>query len=456
VKSFIKFAAKAFVTFGLFIAVEVTSLPAEIVYWPLTALDLAKQRGTSIRCVSNLKQIGFAARVWSSEHNGQCPASIQVFTNELESPTVLFCPANVAHQPVTNWNSLDWSQIDYEWVPLANWDNPGDICCRCRVHDNVAQVDGSVRQSGGYHIGWPAIVGPPLGQYATPGSEVRFEVRIAPNAQAPISYQWRREHLYYVTNVTFVEDLEHPDGGYWTTNRRAQFTVTLLNGETNSSYVIANAQTNHSDYYSVVASNAMGAGASSQSRLIVDASVADMATNTYWSARNCVVNLSQIALFGRMLASDHDDHMPQSFTEMTNSFGLPIFGWPIVLFCRSDTNRTAPADWSGVDFANTSYELVPGDDQDPYAPFCRCKVHGFYAQMDGNVVFKPRFNRIQLLSNNTRELNFTILGVQNNVLEGSTNLVNWVTLSTYTATNGTFSFNDASGLPGRFYRIRTE
>jgi hypothetical protein len=447
---------KVFITFGLLMVVEVISLRAEVVYWPLTALDLAKQRATSINCISNLKRIGLAARIWSSEHNGQCPASIQVFTNELDSPSVLFCPANVAHQAVTNWNDVDWSQIDYEWVPQANWNNPDDIICRCRIHDNVVLVDGSPRESGGYRNGWPAIIAPPLTPYAAPGSEVRFEVRIAPNAQAPLSYQWRRQHLYYVTNVTFVEDPENPGAGYWITNRRAQFTVTLLNGETNSSYVIPNAQTNHSDYYSVVVSNAMGAGASSESRLFVDGSVADMATNTYWSAIHCVNNLKQIALFARILANQHDEHMPQSFTEMTNSFGLPIFGWPVVLFCRSDTNRTAPADWNGFDFADTSYELVPGDDQDPLAPFCRCKVHGFYAQMDGNAVYKPHFNRIRQLPDRTRELNFTIFAGQSSVLEASANLVNWVTLSRYTPTNGTFSYNDASDFSARFYRLRTE
>src|SRR5262249_14987783 len=59
-------AVKALAALALVMAVNAISLHAEIIYWPLTALDLAKQRGTSINCVDNLKQIVLAARLWSS------------------------------------------------------------------------------------------------------------------------------------------------------------------------------------------------------------------------------------------------------------------------------------------------------------------------------------------------------------------------------------------------------
>ncbi len=459
-KSLPKLAIRALTALALVAAVDAISLGAEIIYWPLTALDLAQQRASSINCVNNLKQIVLAARVWSSENGGHCPAGIQVFTNQLGSPAVLFCPANVGHQIATNWDGFDWEQIDYEWIPEANWNNLDDIACKCRIHDNVARVNGSVDwPQFGYRSGWPAIVAAPLDQCATPGSEVRFEVHIAPNVLLPVSYQWRRAHLYYVTNVTFVPDPDTPDGGYWTTNRRGNFTITLLSGGTNSSYVIPDAQTNHSDYYSVVVSNTLGATASRESRLFVDPSVASMAIDNYWSAVNCVNNLKQIALFGRMSASDHGEHLPQSLSTMTNSYGLPVFGWPIVLYCRFDTARTAPADWTGVDFANTSYEVLPVNlsvDEDPYAPFCRCKVHGFYAQANGEVIWKPRFNGIRLLTNNTIELSLTVFAGQTNLLEASTNVVDWATLGPGPSTNGNLLFYETNRHPQRFYRIRTE
>ena len=453
-RTFLELTLKVLTALAIVLCGGVT-LRAEIIYWPMTALDLAKQRSESVSCVNHLKQIVLAARI-SSLGGGAFPQRILNFTNELDSPAVLFCPADIDRQVSTNWADFDLRSSDYEWLPQPNWNNPDAICCRCRIHNNVAQVNGSVRLLFGYRSGWPAIVAAPLQQYATPGSEVRFEVGVAPDSLQPISYQWRRQQLYLVTNVTFHADPEDPSGGFWTTNRRGQFTTTILSGETNLSYVIANTQTNHTDYYSVVASNALGSTASNPSHLFVDPWVSARITNNYWSAVNCVNNLKQIALFGRMMANDRDEQMPPSLSAMTNAYGAPIFGWPVVLYCRFDAARTVPADWAGVDLANTSYEVLPGDSADFDAPFCRCKVHGFYAKMDGAVVSKPHFSGIRRLTNHTAELTFTVFAGQTNVLETSTNLANWATLSSYSSTNGNFVFHDTNSFPQRFYRIRTE
>jgi hypothetical protein len=43
-KSSLKSALKALTALALVVAVDAISLRAEIIYWPLTALDLAKQR----------------------------------------------------------------------------------------------------------------------------------------------------------------------------------------------------------------------------------------------------------------------------------------------------------------------------------------------------------------------------------------------------------------------------
>jgi hypothetical protein len=111
-----------------------------------------------------------------------------------------------------------------------------------------------------------------------------------------------------------------------------------------------------------------------------------------------------------------------------------------------------------VDFANVSYEVLPVDlpaDEAPTALFCRCKVHGFYAQADGQVVWKPLFNGIRLLPNAT-ELSFTVFAGQTNLLEASTNLVDWATLIRGPTTNGNFLFYETNRHSQRFYRIRTE
>ncbi len=457
-KLFLRF--RGVVVLSFMMAGQAVLLEAQIVYMPLTALQLAGDRASSINCVDHLKQAVLAAKIWSYDNDGPFPSGFQLFTNELGSPGLLFCPADLDRKPATNWAGLDWSQIDYQWFPQPNWDDPSAICAQCRIHSNYARVDGSVQtgsllQPGNYRSGWTAIIAPPLDQYATPGSSVQLQVGIAPDALLPLSYQWRRERLSYSTNVTFVTDTNFPGGGYWITNRTANFTVTLLAGETNSSYLIASAQTNASDYYSVAVSNRLGSTASSRARLVVDSSVSSMATNAHWSAIVCVNNLYQIGLFARIWASDHNDNMPSSLSAMTNSFGLPIFGWPVLLFCRADA-RTAPPDWSGVDFDNTSYEVLPGDSQNPYDVFCRCKIHGFYVQMNGGTVSGARFGSVRMLTNGAAELNFTLFAGRTNILEASADLFNWTNLTTYLLTNGNVFFYDTNKLPRRFYRIRTE
>ena len=441
---------------ALMLACVAVAAQAAIIYWPLPGLDIASQRALGLNCLNNLLQIRWAARAWSLEHNEQFPSSFQLFTNNLDSPALLFCPEDVSRPPVTNWDSVDWDRIDYQWLPQTNWNNPDAICCKCRIHENDLRVDGIVPFTGRFRSGWPVILAGPLGQSATPGSELKFEVKIAPNSALPVSYQWRREQLYYLTNVIFISETNYPGGGYWVTNRTGKFSVTLLNGETNSSYIIANAQTNHSDYYSVTVSNVLGTSASRGAHLVIDSNVASMATNEHWSAVNCLNNLKQIALLGRIWAQDHNEHMPQALLVMTNSFGLPLFGWPVVLFCRADPVRTAPPDWPGFNFNNTSYELLAGDEQDANSVFCRCTIHGFYAQMDGEAVSAPHFFEIRTVTNGVAELSFKIFAGHTNVLEASTNLADWTALKSYSSTNGTLVYCDTDNLPGRFYRLRVK
>src|SRR5437879_12897842 len=80
---------------------------------------------------------------------------------------------------------------------------------------------------------------------------------------------------------------------------------------------------------------------------------------------------------------------PSNFSQMLNYDGSPMFGWPVQLYCPADNARTAPADWNSFDFSNTSYEILPHPsiEEDPVAPFCQCKVHQYYAAMDGSVSY---------------------------------------------------------------------
>ncbi|HWH68173.1 MAG TPA: hypothetical protein VNT26_02255, partial [Candidatus Sulfotelmatobacter sp.] len=178
-------------------------LRAEVLYLPLNGLALAKQRADAIGCADHLKSILMAAHTWSMDNADAAPPGLAVLTNDLPSPTVLFCPANALVTPPTNWAELNWSQIDYTWMPNVDWNEPTNVACVCRIHENVGLVDGSVKL-GPFRQGWPWITAGPVEALATPGETVRFAVTVTTTAAHPLAYQWRREDLHFETNAVRV------------------------------------------------------------------------------------------------------------------------------------------------------------------------------------------------------------------------------------------------------------
>jgi prepilin-type processing-associated H-X9-DG protein len=98
-----------------------------------------------IQCVSNLKQIGLACRIWANDNNDKYPmqvsstnggameliaagnvaACFQVMSNELEMPRLLICPADRNRIPATSFtNGLNNSNISYFVGLDADQKNP--------------------------------------------------------------------------------------------------------------------------------------------------------------------------------------------------------------------------------------------------------------------------------------------------------------------------------------------
>jgi hypothetical protein len=439
----------------LLLALNATPALADVLYMPVNSLAVEAQRAESIDCANNLSRILAAAHSWSTDNRDQAPPSLQVLTNNLPTPQVLFCPANLTAVAPPNWDTIDWSRIDYTLVSAVDWSNPTNVACTCRIHSNLGLVDGSV-SVGNYRPGWPYVTAHPPWVFATPGETTHFNFHYASNSLLPVTFQWRREQLGYVTNITRFNNPDDPTGVYWHTNVSLSFTATNLPAQTNLSLSLSNVQPADTGFYSIAISNAMGLCASHPTRLLVDSSAAGVATNGHWSQVFCLNNLKMIGLAALSVwASDNYTFLPQSFQALTNHDGSPLLGWPTALFCRSDTNRSAPADWSAVDFSNTSYEILPGDPQNPYAIFCRCRVHGFYLQMNGEAVQQPRFNAISRLANGSFDISFRAFAGRTNLLEFSNDLLNWTTLKSYDSALGDIEFIDSTpAAVRRFFRLR--
>ena len=98
---------------------------------PQVARPRMHYRAPRITCVNNLKQVGLAFRVWQGDNNDKFPMQIsmtnggtmelvesgtvwrhfQVMSNELNTPKILFCPADSARQKnmATTWGDTPFA-----------------------------------------------------------------------------------------------------------------------------------------------------------------------------------------------------------------------------------------------------------------------------------------------------------------------------------------------------------
>jgi hypothetical protein len=345
-------------------------------------LWVAPQRAEAINCVNSLKLIGLAARLWQDDH-GSFPPGFTVLTEELVEPRLLFCPAHYRREPApTNWNGFAWASIDYEWIAPTNSADETEVFCRCKVHGNLGREDGSADLVPGFAPEWPRIIGSPVSQIASTGSVIEFSFVLT--SAVPIRVQWNREDPFWRTNAVFVITNEETSEGIWRTNYIG--TNTPIVGATNATFVMTNLLTNHSGYFSVTISNALGAAKSSSARLSVLTNSVFPLTQSLAESL-CLNRLKGINLAARMWANDRNDEFPLSFASITNEIGYPLFGSPTLLYCPMDSSRIAPPSWTGVDFSNTSYEMLhTNSSPESYEePFARCRVHGFVVLGDGSV-----------------------------------------------------------------------
>jgi hypothetical protein len=118
----------------------------------LPTLVQAKKRAQTIQCVTNLKQIGLAARIWSNDHNDLYPPDFLTMSNELNTPKILVCPGDTTKTKVQVWSQFSPSQnLSYEFLtPNAKEaDIVTQTAFHCPIHNNIALGDGSVQQMSG-------------------------------------------------------------------------------------------------------------------------------------------------------------------------------------------------------------------------------------------------------------------------------------------------------------------
>src|SRR5262249_55823939 len=100
----------------------------------------------------------------------------------------------------------------------------------------------------------------------------------------------------------------------------------------------------------------------------------------------CVNNMKQIGLGGRIWQGENNDAMPPDMLSMSNELSTPK-----ILRCPSDTNRPVAANFAAYSDANCSYEYLGAANGTNYQPnqvLFICPIHGNICLCDGSVQMK--------------------------------------------------------------------
>jgi hypothetical protein len=335
-------------------------------YLPTPEIAAGQKKASLIQCRNNLFLLMINCKVYTGDNGDKFPTNISLYTSYLDTPETLYCPSAKHTYTPTNFNDVVWSNIDYTLHTNLSWDLPDDTpVITCKIHEDSACLLGNeLKFSHSNSWNYPNLIqGHPISQTVFFDTKATLKIQCRTNLYHP-TYQWFTQQPFDSNGDPFTNSIP-------------------IAGATNATFEIPHCSSANEGYYNVLVSTADGESEISSMAYLAVREKSTVSMNSELQLLCCSNNLRKI-LFASIIVDNF-----QTVHENNEALQCTL-GWPMTLFCPSDTNNPPPELWNEVDWKQISYRIdYSKTDATSTNILAFCKIHHNFIRGDGSYGIVP-------------------------------------------------------------------